>query len=62
MNLINLKCAKCDAFLGSIANQWTQIGKSYLTSTARPEALRKFGVKTSGAARFGGVGSVIEGW
>lgn len=62
MELINLKCANCEAFFGNIENSWNRIGKNYLTPTAQPEALKDFWIKATGVARYGEDGTIIEGW
>ena len=64
MDLVAVRCAKCDATLGTLVNLWTQIGKKYITPVAyvedKAEADNK--ITATGAVRIGDAGTLVEGW
>lgn len=62
LDLVAVKCAKCDAPLGTVANLWTQIGKKYLTPASAPAADAGLRVATSGAVRLGDDDTLVGGW
>ncbi|PTB69908.1 hypothetical protein BBK36DRAFT_1166125 [Trichoderma citrinoviride] len=63
MDLVAVRCAKCDATLGTLVNLWTQIGKKYITPVAyvedKAEADNK--ITATGAVRIGDAGTLVEG-
>ncbi|RCI07836.1 hypothetical protein L249_5826 [Ophiocordyceps polyrhachis-furcata BCC 54312] len=56
--LIVCKCSNCETALGSLTNEWIQVGKNYITSTQDVGHLL---VAASGDVRFGDVGTLIAG-
>lgn len=63
MDLVAVKCAKCDAKLGSLVNLWTQIGKKYITPVAYVEEKGDADkITATGAVRVGDAETLVEGW
>ncbi|RDA83703.1 hypothetical protein CP532_1095 [Ophiocordyceps camponoti-leonardi (nom. inval.)] len=56
--LIVLKCTNCDTALGTLDNEWTQLGKNYITSVQDAEHLV---VTALSDVRHGPVGTLMEG-
>ncbi|OAQ81681.1 spc7 kinetochore protein domain-containing protein [Purpureocillium lilacinum] len=64
MDFVAVKCAKCDAKLGSLPNTWVQIGKKYLTPATSPGAddpLLAVNITTSGTPRLGDADTLVGG-
>lgn len=63
MDLVTVRCAKCDSKLGNLVNLWTQIGKKYITPVAHTEEKGDADkISATGAVRIGDAGTLVEGW
>lgn len=63
MDLVAVRCAKCDSRLGNLANLWTQIGKKYITPVAHAEEKADADkISATGAVRIGDADTLVEGW
>jgi hypothetical protein len=63
MDLVAVRCAKCDSKLGNLANLWTQIGKKYITPVAYAEEKGDADkITATGAIRIGDAETLVEGW
>lgn len=63
MDLVAVRCAKCDSKLGNLVNLWTQIGKKYITPVAYVEDKSETDkIAATGAVRIGDAGTLVEGW
>lgn len=63
MDLVAVRCAKCDSTLGTLVNLWTQIGKKYITPVAYVEDKAEADkIAATGAVRTGDAGTLVEGW
>lgn len=63
MDLVAVRCAKCDSKLGNLANLWTQIGKKYITPAAHAEEKADADkISATGAVRIGDADTLVEGW
>ncbi|UKZ46644.1 hypothetical protein TrVGV298_000850 [Trichoderma virens] len=62
MDLVAVRCAKCDSKLGNLANQWTQIGKKYITPVTYVEDKSETDkIAATGAVRIGDADTLVEG-
>ncbi|KAM0457753.1 hypothetical protein ACHAPV_006649 [Trichoderma viride] len=62
MDLVAVRCAKCDSRLGNLANLWTQIGKKYITPVAHAEEKADADkISATGAVRIGDADTLVEG-
>ncbi|KAH6604762.1 hypothetical protein Trco_006469 [Trichoderma cornu-damae] len=62
MDLVAMRCAKCDSKLGSLVNLWTQIGKKYITPVAYVEEKGEADkIAATGAVRIGDADTLVEG-
>ncbi|RFU75608.1 hypothetical protein TARUN_6668 [Trichoderma arundinaceum] len=62
MDLVAVRCAKCDSKLGSLVNLWTQIGKKYITPVAHAEENGDADkISATGAVRIGDADTLVEG-
>ncbi|KAL6906765.1 hypothetical protein GGI43DRAFT_239653 [Trichoderma evansii] len=62
MDLVAVRCAKCDSKLGNLVNLWTQIGKKYITPVAHTEEKGDADkISATGAVRIGDAGTLVEG-
>ncbi|KAH0498449.1 hypothetical protein TgHK011_005702 [Trichoderma gracile] len=62
MDVVAVRCAKCDATLGTLVNLWTQIGKKYITPVAYVEDKAEADkIAATGAVRSGDAGTLVEG-
>ncbi|KAL7788648.1 hypothetical protein V8C37DRAFT_411597 [Trichoderma ceciliae] len=62
MDLVAIRCAKCDSKLGSLVNLWTQIGKKYITPVAYVEQEGDADkIAATGAVRIGDADTLVEG-
>ncbi|KAL7894711.1 hypothetical protein HDV63DRAFT_396627 [Trichoderma sp. SZMC 28014] len=62
MDLVAVRCAKCDSKLGNLANLWTQIGKKYITPVAHAEDKADADkISATGAVRIGDADTLVEG-
>ncbi|KAL7944765.1 hypothetical protein V8C42DRAFT_353587 [Trichoderma barbatum] len=63
MDLVAVRCAKCDSKLGNLVNLWTQIGKKYITPVAYVEDKGDADkITATGAIRIGDADTLVEGW
>lgn len=63
MDLVVVRCAKCDSKLGNLVNSWTQIGKKYITPVAYAEEKGDADkISPTGTVRLGDAGTLVEGW
>lgn len=63
MDLVAVRCAKCDSRLGNLANSWTRIGKKYITPVTHAEEKGDVDkISATGAVRIGDAGTLVEGW
>ncbi|KAL7932180.1 hypothetical protein V8C35DRAFT_281799 [Trichoderma chlorosporum] len=62
MELVAVRCAKCDSKLGNLVNLWTQIGKKYITPVAYVEDKSDADqIAATGAVRIGDPDTLVEG-
>ncbi|KAL7807843.1 hypothetical protein V8C26DRAFT_423703 [Trichoderma gracile] len=62
MDIVAVRCAKCDSTLGTLVNLWTQIGKKYITPVAYVEDKAEADkIAATGAVRSGDAGTLVEG-
>ncbi|KAM0254767.1 hypothetical protein ACHAQJ_006424 [Trichoderma viride] len=62
MDLVAVRCAKCDSKLGNLVNLWTQIGKKYITPVAYAEEKGDADkIAATGAVRIGDADTLVEG-
>ncbi|KAL6878609.1 hypothetical protein J3F83DRAFT_758491 [Trichoderma novae-zelandiae] len=62
MDPIAVRCAQCDATLGTLVNLWTQIGKKYITPVAYVEDKAEADkIAATGAVRVGDADTLVEG-
>ncbi|KAL6879389.1 hypothetical protein HDV57DRAFT_509907 [Trichoderma longibrachiatum] len=62
MDLVAVRCAKCDSTLTTIVNLWTQIGKKYITPVAYVEGKAEADkIAATGTVRVGDGGTLVEG-
>ncbi|KAL7922706.1 hypothetical protein ACQKWADRAFT_320652 [Trichoderma austrokoningii] len=61
MDLVAVRCAKCDSKLGTLANLWTQIGKKYITPVTHTEDKGDADkISVTGAVRIGDADTLVE--
>ncbi|KAL7810531.1 hypothetical protein V8C44DRAFT_350113 [Trichoderma aethiopicum] len=62
MDLVAVRCAKCDSTLTTLVNFWTQIGKKYITPVAYVEDKAEADkIAATGTVRVGDGGTLVEG-